>query len=197
MEERQWVVLGLVVIGIVVLWYVANKPDVTSEYDARNFVINDATTKYPEAEIKVVSSNFTNNSWKMKVKATLGQNTPCPERIHLYYDYPALQFTTRPPEHITKNCEVCVNAPECILVFPEEALIASHTLSGTEVVKGFLEQTPEATGKASFLVSYGNYENVWQVEWGKWDGPEVQGIYAIMDKNGRVLEIGDWGSDSA
>lgn len=195
MEDRQLLVIGLVLVGIVLLWYVANKPDQTTEYDARNFVINDATSKYPGADISVIASNYSDDSWKMKVSATLNPGSPCPERVHLYYDYPAMQFATGPPEYITRNCQICMNVPECIILFPEEALIASHTFPGTERVKAFIGQYPDAKGTASLAASYGSYSNVWEVEWGDWDGPEVQGIYAIMDDRGRVLEVGDWGSD--
>ncbi|MFH1447710.1 MAG: hypothetical protein ABIG39_02505 [Candidatus Micrarchaeota archaeon] len=195
MEDRQLVVIGLVVIGIVLLWYIANKPNQTTEYDARNFVINDATSKYPEAEITVTSSNYTNNSWKMKVKATLNPNSQCPERIHLYYDYPAMQFATRPPEHITKNCQICMNVPKCIIVFPEEALIASHTFPGTERVQMSLDDFPNAIGEANFEESYMDYYDVWVVSWtytedGDSETPALfWGMTVTLDKNGNVLSL--------
>ncbi|MFH0818142.1 MAG: hypothetical protein V1909_05945 [Candidatus Micrarchaeota archaeon] len=197
MNDRQVIIIVLVAIGIGMLWYMANKPTQTTEYDAKNFVVNDAQGKYPEADVEVLSTNYSQNSWKIKVKATLNASSSCPERIHLYYDYPAFQFSTRQPEFITKNCQICINVPECVIVFPEEALIASHTFPGTEAVKTFLVQHPTAKGNAKQLSSYKNFRNVWKIEWGEWKGPEVQGLYEMMDERGSVIEIGDWGSDGA
>ncbi|MFH1470671.1 MAG: hypothetical protein ABIF01_02900 [Candidatus Micrarchaeota archaeon] len=196
MNERQIIIVVLVIIGIALLWYAANKPAEIKEYDARNFVINDVQGKYPEGDIEVLSTNFSAGSYKIKVKATLNASFPCPERIHLYYDYPAQQFATGLPEHITKDCKVCINVPDCVLIFPEEALIASHTFPGTEEIAQFLQEHPSATGTVTVVPVYETYSNVWNIEWGEWNGPEVQGQYVILDDRGRVLEVGDWGSDA-
>ncbi len=188
MNDRQLIIIALVVIGIVLLWYAANKPPQTTEYDARNFVMNDAQVKYPEADIGILSTNYSSGSWKMKVKATLNASSPCPERIHLYYDYPAQQFATRLPEHITTNCEICLNVPECTIVFPEEALIASHTFSGAQDVQKFLDANPKATGSAEFKASYGKYSEVWVVRWNS-DTHDMGWLEVVLDRYGKIEEI--------
>ncbi len=187
MNERQTIIIVLVVIGIGVLWYAANKPSQTTEYDARNFVRNDAQSKYPEADVAVISTNYSSGSWKMKVRATLNASSPCPTRIHLYYDYPAMQFATKPPEYITKNCQICLNVPECVILFPEEALIASHTFPGTESVAGFLASYPNAVGRAELKPVYGTYTNVWIVDWSADASSGVEKV--TMDERGNVLEL--------
>lgn len=184
MDDRQMIIIGLVVIGIVALWYAANKPQQTTEYDARNFVLNDAKTRFPEAEVSVLSVNYTGNSWKIKVKATTSPDSECPERVHLYYDYPSMKFETQPPEYITKNCQVCINAPDCVLIFPEEALIASHTFPGTSQTAAFLRQHPGATGTAEFMETYGQQARVWYIQWK--GGGATQTI--VLDEKGKVLE---------
>jgi hypothetical protein len=184
MDDRQLIIIGLVVIGIVALWYVANKPQQTTEYDARNFVLNDAKTRFPEAEVSVLSVNYSSNSWKIKVKATTEPTSGCPERIHLYYDYPAMKFETPPQEYITRNCLICINAPDCVIIFPEEALIASHTFPGTERTNAFLKTYPTANGNAEFMENYGNFSKVWLVGWAS--GASKQTI--VLDERGKVLE---------
>ena len=187
MNDRQVIIVALVVIGIVLLWYAANKPAQTTEYDARNFVIKDAQGKYPEADISVLSTNFSANSWKIKIRATLNSSSPCPERIHLYYDYPAQQFEARLPEYITKDCRVCINVPECVILFPEEALIASHTFPGTQKVQEFLNANPKATGAAIFKDKIETYSNAWSVTW---DSNSKSGkMMVILDQFGNVQRI--------
>jgi hypothetical protein len=187
MNERQTIIIVLVVIGIGVLWYAANKPSEVREYDARSFVQNDAQSKYPEADVAVISTNYSSGSWKMKVRATLNASSPCPTRIHLYYDYPAMQFATRPPEYITKNCQICLNVSECVILFPEEALIASHTFPGTDSVSSFLRTYPDAVGNAELRASYGKLTNVWVVEWNAGAPAGMQTV--VLDERGKVLDI--------
>jgi hypothetical protein len=187
MNERQAIIIALIIIGIAFLWIAANKPTQITEYDARNFVRNDAQSKYPEADIEVISTNNSGGSWKMKVRATLNASSPCPTRIHLYYDYPAMQFATRPPEYITRDCKVCVNVQECVILFPEEALIASHTFPGTDDIGGFLSRNQNAVGMAEEKASYKDYTNVWFVQW---NTDSAAGSYSIyMDDRGKVLDI--------
>jgi hypothetical protein len=188
MNERNLIIIILVVIGIAALWYAANKPASTSEYDARKFVINDAQSQYPEAEIAVEGLNFSQGSWKMKVRVTLNQSMQCPTRIHLYYDYPAMQFATRPPEYITKNCRICLNVPECLIVFPEEALIASHTLPGTDTVTRFLSYYPNSVGVAQFERAMESGINTWTVTWDSKD-PQGGKRGIVLDEYGKVIEV--------
>ncbi len=184
MNDRQLIIVGLVVAGIVLLWYAANKPAQTTEYDARNFVLKDAQGKYPEADISVLMTNFSGNSWKIKVRATLNATSPCPERIHLYYDYPAQQFEARLPEYITKDCRICINVPECVILFPEEALIASHTFPGTQEVKDFLNANPKATGNAK-KEEVGKFAGKWIVVWDS--NSQIGKMEVMMDDYGREI----------
>jgi hypothetical protein len=122
-------------------------------FDAKAFIIEDLNHTYPGADIEILEVNEKFNEkneryYQVKAKVTLRQNSPCPERIHIYYNYPEQNFVPQTPEYITKNCVVCKETP-CKLVFPEEAIIASHTSKGTEDVHEFVTKYKDAKAFAS------------------------------------------------
>ena len=65
---------------------------------------------------------------------------------------------------ITDNCQVCINESTCVLAFPEEAIIASHTYNGTDDITNFIQQDPDATAQAS-LENVSPYGPTWEVYW--------------------------------
>lgn len=137
------------------------------EGDATKFVVEDLHSKYPGADIEVMSvQRMTNEEgsqyFEIKAKVTKNQNTPCPERMHIFYNYPLQNFVPRQPEIITANCEVCTD-PNCILVFPEEAIIASHSFNGTEVVNAYLKAHPDTKAAVS------ESQDGWTVTWNSED----------------------------
>lgn len=111
--------------------------------DAKTFILEDLKQNYPGADIEIITMkekfNEKNERYnEIKAKVTVNQNMPCPQRMHLYYNYPEQNFVPQTPEYITLGCKVCV-ASQCNIIFPEEAIIASHTLDGTEDVQAFVD----------------------------------------------------------
>lgn len=156
------------------------------EGDATKFVIEDLHSKYPNSDIEIISVyslvNENNDRYfEIKAKVTKNQNKPCPERVHIFYNYPIQNFVPRQPEVITSNCKVCTE-DICVLAFPEEALIASHTFEGTKVVSIYLNSNPDAYGSARKKEDGG-----WEV---KWDSPSASYYYLVnILKNNTVASI--------
>ena len=164
MIRREWILLIVLVLAIFALVKVIEffKVNVV-EADATKFVLEDLHSKYPGADIEIITIKEAVNDvdetyFEIKAKATKNPDTPCPERMHIFYNYPVQNFDTRPPEVITLECGVC-EEPECILVFPEEAVIASHTFSGTEDVHQFITDYPDATYEVTETA------DGWRVTW--------------------------------
>jgi len=153
--------------------------------DATKFVLEDLSVKYPNADINVLETIEKHNDngdtyYEVKAKVTEGLYTPCPKRAHIYYNYPVQNFVPQPVEVITQNCAVCTEGT-CILNYPEEAIIASHSFQGTDDIGAFVRDYPTATPVATDL------GNKWTV---KWDSISASYYYEItMDKNGAVLNV--------
>jgi hypothetical protein len=120
-----------------------------------------------------------NKYYEVKARATQGLETPCPRRIHIYYNYPVQNFVPQPAEVITQDCRVCTQNT-CALIFPEEAIIASHTYSGTKQVSLFLVQ-------ASATPTAKEFGSLWEV---KWDSEDSSFYYQVdLSKNGTLLNV--------
>ena len=162
--------------------------------DAQKFFLEDLKEKYPNADVREVTEilNVTasdgSSYYQLKARVTSGMGTPCPERLHVYYDYPPKNFVAQPPEYITSGCKVCINEAVCTLAFPEEAIIASHTYNGTEAVSDFIKQNADATANAQFMESLGNYTGVWKVAWGSPSSPVSYSVVLSKSQN-KVLEV--------
>ncbi len=150
------------------------------EADASNFVTEDLRSKYPYADISIMTITSMNNDenqryFEVKARVTQLMDTPCPERSHIYYNYPEQNFVPQPAEIITKHCQVCTNGI-CTIAFPEEAIIASHTFAGTEDVESFVKKYPNAVPGVeeksdSWVVSwYSSLANNSYVVTMHWDG---------------------------
>lgn len=158
----------LVAVALAVAWFIFSKPayPLTQE-DAQKYFIEDLKEKYPNAEVREVieilplTAQDGSPYFQLKARVTSGINSPCPERVHVYYDYPPKNFVNQPPEYITKGCKVCLNVDVCSIAFPEEAVIASHTYPGAEQVAQFVKDNSDATAQASFDAASGN----WTVKW--------------------------------
>lgn len=183
-REIQLIVLLLAVIFLLagaVHFFTAE----AAEADASKFVMEDLQSKYPDADISIMSIRQKQNAaganyFEVKAKATLEPATPCPERIHIYYNYPEQNFVSQPKEYITRNCEVCAEGI-CMLAFPEEAVIASHTFEATGNVAAYLSEYPSATA----MTSEGG--DSWTVTW---DSPLAPMYYVIeLGKDGAILSV--------
>ena len=133
------------------------------EGDASKFVLEDLRTKYPTADIAIMTitpkTNDNNQQYfEVKARVTQGAESPCPERSHIFYNYPAQNFVPQQPEIITHNCAVCTEGI-CTIAFPEEAVIASHTFPGTGDVQAYLNKNTNAVPSVS------EKPDSWEVRW--------------------------------
>jgi len=121
--------------------------------------------------------------YQLKARVTTGLSTPCPERIHVYYYYPQKNFVNQPPEPITKGCNVCLNVQVCKLLFPEEAIIASHKYPGTEAVGQFIKDNADAKADVSF-----DNADTWTVRWSSSAGA-ADYVVALSKSQNKVLSV--------
>lgn len=154
--------------------------------DVKSFVIEDLKTTYPNAEIEIISTKEKTNDnggqyYEIKAKVIEGQGTPCPKRTHIYYNYPEQNFVPKTPEHVTSNCKVSCTEGTCNIVFPEEAIIASHTITDTEDVHAYLVAHPDMKATATESASG------WIVTWVSSDG--MSNIEVQLSKDGKVISV--------
>ncbi|MFH1520532.1 MAG: hypothetical protein ABID61_02725 [Candidatus Micrarchaeota archaeon] len=154
------------------------------EADASNVVQEDLISKYPTADIGIMSivpkEGPSGKYFEVKAKVTSNAESPCPERTHIFYNYPAQNFVPQTPEVITSNCVVCT-VGICTIAFPEEAIIASHTLYGTGQISTYLLNNPNA------IPTVKEKSDSWEVIWIS----QTADNYYVLDihRNGSVLDI--------
>ena len=181
------VIIGLMVLAIFLL-IITHKPEArVDDKSAKAFVLEDLKHKYPNASVSILSSVPKKNErgetyYEIKAKVVLGEDTPCPKRMHIYYNYPEQNFVPQPPDIITDKCKVCENEI-CTIVYPEEATIASHTFPGTEEVENFIRSHKNVSHHVEKFTE-GN-RTFWKVSWT--DGNET--INVTMYANGTAKEI--------
>ncbi|MBD3210176.1 hypothetical protein GF318_02235 [Candidatus Micrarchaeota archaeon] len=183
-REVLLIVALLVMIALLVKVVEFFKVDVV-EADAREFVMEDLNSRYPAAEIGVISvtpryNMYEDRYFEVKAKVTKNPDSPCPERIHIYYNYPVQNFVPQPADVITSGCEVCTEGI-CVVAFEEEAVIASHTFEGTSPVQSYIDNYPEAEPQAAEEL------DTWIV---MWNSENADFYYtATIHRNGSVLEV--------
>jgi hypothetical protein len=127
--------------------------------DHEKTIIEDAMNKHPTADIVEIESidsmdgvNVTN------IRVSYYINTICPERYRLRYRYPEFGYETGVPIEIVKNCEYKYT-PDSVITFKEQAIVAAHTLKGTEEVKEFV-----GNGENIFVeTNYYSNSEVWEI----------------------------------
>ncbi len=182
--KTEWIAAVLLAI-VIALVLTSSVPKAVREGDAKNFVLEDLRDKYPDAdEVSILSSELqTGNGsqyYYLKAKVVRNAKTPCPERIHVYYNYPLQNFVTQPPEYITRGCKVCINEPVCLLAFEEDAIIASHTYPGAEEVANYIREFPDAQP----TVSPG--EGIWEVDWDSGNAGHYYKV--VLSKSGNSVQ---------
>jgi hypothetical protein len=180
--EARMIIVLVVIIALLIISTTFFKHDL-KESTAREFVMKDLQAKYPNAEVEVLSvatvdNGATGKYYEIKAKATEDAQSKCPIRTHIYYNYPTQNFVPQAPEYLTKGCKVCTKGA-CIIAFPEEAIIASHTLAGSEGVNRFLEFNPSA------MPIVKENEDRWIVVWGS-AYSNTQYIVEVS-KDGKIL----------
>ncbi|MEM3030405.1 MAG: hypothetical protein QXH27_01605 [Candidatus Micrarchaeia archaeon] len=198
---RLAIALAAVLLTLLLLGCLERRVVDVREADARKLILEDLQAKFPDADVReILFMNFSESSWNVKARITWGRETPCPKRIHVYYDYPKRGFEISNPEVITAggavtrgtNCSIgCIPCPggdRCMLAFEEQAVIASHAMiEGREIrefVCRFDDAKAEAKSYAEYRDAYVNktYEDVWLVKWSS--GQTNVDRYALIRKDG-------------
>ncbi|MEM4554982.1 MAG: hypothetical protein QXT25_03985 [Candidatus Anstonellaceae archaeon] len=194
-------VLLLIGFALILAVFVFSKPAYPmTESDAKKFFLEDLKEKYPDADVREIIEILLLTSpdgtpyYQLKARVTKGLYTPCPERLHVYYDYPPKNFIAQPPEYITKGCSICLNEPNCIIAFPEEAIIASHKYPQAERVAEFVKKNTDARPEEVIsLQSYKDYSDVWLVKWVS--ASANKSLLAVVSKSqNKVFEVASYGS---
>lgn len=154
--------------------------------DARSYVLEDLRAKNPDADVVEIffwetrSGQDGKTYYAIKARVSEGLGTPCPKRTHYTYYYPEQNFIPEPPERITIGCSVC-EGDGCAIAFPEEAIIASHTNSGSTAVHAYIGRYPDA------VPSVVEQENRWVVSWRS--ASAGYGYDVKIAKDGEIISI--------
>ena len=157
---RNSLLYALVVLFLVfMLGCTSNYRGETVSLDTEKSIIEDVESKYPNADIIEIEGveefgeyNITN------VRVTFNYTSICPVRMRIRYKHPTFGYETGVPTYIVKDCVYRCEG-KCVITGEEEAIVASHTLPGTDVVKDFIGDGSNVTARAVFNESAG----VWTV----------------------------------
>ncbi|MBS3068146.1 hypothetical protein J4450_05560 [Candidatus Micrarchaeota archaeon] len=185
-KKELWLIFILIVIIAILVSAISFFNVNVEQADAKRFVQEDLKSKYPNAETEILSVTEKKDEkgqkyFEIKAKVTRFANSACPERSHTYYNYPKQNFVAPPDETITTNCSVCSDSSkQCVIAFPEEAVIASHTLKGTEDVDRFVNNKVSAV---PIVRQTANWIIIWNSEISSF-------FYEVeISKNGTVVSI--------
>jgi hypothetical protein len=188
-------IILLAIVAFAAIYVVFSKPSYPlSEEGAKSFFLEDLKEKYPGADVReiveILPATASDGSpyYQLKARVTNGIATPCPERMHVFYDYPPKNFVAQQPEYITRGCKVCLDSPTCILAFPEEAIIASHTYNGTGEVTAFVKGNSDARAEAVFLDAFDGTVGAWKVTWSSATNPVSYEVVLSKTQNS-VLSV--------
>jgi hypothetical protein len=159
------------------------------EADASKFVLEDLGSTYPGADtsiMTIVPKVNANGARYFEVKARVTENpdSPCPERSHIFYNYPAQNFIPQPAEVITSSCTVCSEGL-CTIAFPEEAIIASHTFPGTSAIQSYLANNEGVVPTVAEILE----TESWLV---KWNSNSASSYFTVnIHRNGTILGMNE------
>lgn len=187
--SRAVVLVLLVAISAILMLSLSRSLDNMKSEDAKKLFLEDLERKYPNADVRevfqITPQAGTNGSYyQLKARVSSNLASPCPQRLHIYYNYPPQNFVTQPPDMITQDCKLCINEPTCVLAFEEEAIVASHTYDGTKQVSDYISAYPDAVPSAYFSSEYGGFTNVWIVDWDSKSAP--YSFKALLSKTGKM-----------
>ncbi len=186
-KRELWLIFILVIVIAILISFISFFNINVEQADAKKFVQEDLRTKFPNADTEILSITEKKDEkdqkyFEVKARVTKYPNSACPERLHTYYNYPKQNFVNPPDEIITKNCVVCADPDkQCVLAFPEEAVIASHTFKGTEQVDNYIK------GEASATPTVKQVSNSWIIIWGS---DVASSFYEIeIARNGTLISV--------
>ncbi|MCX8200456.1 MAG: hypothetical protein N3G76_03220 [Candidatus Micrarchaeota archaeon] len=180
--DRLMLIAMLVLAGIAVLASGCTKPQGSS--DTMTFeksIIDDAKVRYPGADIVEIEGTEEIGGVKVtNVRVTFGSDTICPSRLRLRYKQP-FGYETGVPIYIVKDCQVTCRS-DCIITGPEEAIIAAHTLPGSERAKEFIG---DGSGIKAAAVPSGD---VWVVRFKREPDGAVMEV-TLTAKNPTIIKV--------
>ena len=82
------IILALLILIVILVKFIEFFRVDVVEADARDFVLEDLHSKYPDASIEIMSINSKYNQYderyfEVKAKVTEQPNSPCPKRSHI------------------------------------------------------------------------------------------------------------------
>lgn len=187
----------LLVVAILALLSFSQHFNQKSEGDARKAFNEDLARNYPDADTWNIYGitkigDGADSYYLLKAWVSYNRTTPCPRLMEVNYYYPTQSYLRR-EQDIVSNCRVCPGQPHCVILYAEEAIIASHTYAGGEMVAAFISSHPTAKPQAVLLPLwtdvYGNDEaNVWRVDWKEPDVNEGLSVFVSQGDN-RILDV--------
>ncbi len=168
MKKEAFLIL-LIIVAVALLLSFSRLFGTNTAEDARKFFAEDLQDSYPDADLRVINNvtkvgDGPDAYYSLTASVSSNLSTPCPERLEVEYYYPQRNFVKR-AQKVVYGCKVCINTPKCVITYPEEAIIASHTYEGSQVVKDYLAQYPHAVPNATLLADLAGTPNVWEVDW--------------------------------
>ncbi len=154
------------------------------QLDPEKTIIEDAKSKHPTADIiEIESVDVMDGTNVTSVRVSYYMDTICPERYRLRYRYPEFGYETGVPIEIVKNCEYKYT-PDSVITFEEQAIVAAHTLRGTDEVKEFVGNGDNIKVETNYYGSTG----VWEVLFNNELTFEKMRV-TLQSKNPQVLTI--------
>jgi hypothetical protein len=189
--RKEFILTALLLIAIIALLAFSKSNNSKTVEDARAFFEEDLRINYPDADARKIIDilkvgDGESEYYVLKAAVSYDLLTPCPERIEVQYYYPTRNFV-RQEDRVVSNCYVCLDN-NCLLSYPEQAIIASHIHKDSEQIKDYLSVFPQATPNAVLLPSYQEQTNVWKVVWSDPSSDYSLEVY-ISQKDNEILKI--------
>jgi len=190
--KKEVFLIILVIVAAFLLLSFSKMSGNGSEEDARKFFEEDLKENYPDADLREIN-NVTKIGegpdayYSLKASVSSNLSTPCPERIEVEYYYPERNFVKR-TQKIVYGCKICMNNAGCVITYPEEAIIASHTYEGSESVRVYLAQYPQAKPKVELMPAYADIGYVWKIDWNGENTVRGLRVYISQAEN-RIIEV--------
>ncbi|GEM_PF-2116110 len=158
------------------------RPQETNQLSFEKSIIADAEAKYPDADIIEIEGREVVGGISMtNVRVTFNSTSICPVRMRLRYKSPDFGYETGIPTYIVNDCKYeCVGT--CVITSEEVAIVAAHTLDGSDDVKEFIGDGQGIVAKAT----YDKLEDNWTVTFTKTDTGEAMRV-VISAKNPVIL----------
>ncbi len=180
---NKWLLGIAAIVLIVAVYYVVGshllrQEVIVTQDQAAGFAMDELRYTYPDASIDLYSiTNVSNVSgeavWKIMAKVVYGNGTVCPSLTDVELHYPRFGFVTR-NRSITQDCHVlgCRNVPNCIIAYPEEAIIMPLDLDRNPAAQANISRYFDAAGGSGNVAASATYYPLFEGQ-GNMTYPEV------------------------